>query len=371
MSVFRKIGKAFSFIWSLRWFKRTFLAISILALLFLVLVVGIEATPQSVQAAFCASCHEMQPEYATFKASAHSDFSCAVCHTDYTMTQIVLHGKKKVLNEVVGHFSQSYVLPLMLTKPLPNSVCESCHSPNRNLTPTGDSNLSREKHYEHVEKGITCVTCHPGVAHGTIAERQATIGGDLGSWDLNTGHQNMSWQFRMIGMSKCMECHKAQNAPLECKACHIRIVLPATHSNPTWVKDGVHGQEAYKDINRCNTCHSYSRTANALSLKDPVAEYARTNTLCIDCHKTKPQGHDQDWSSQHGQKAQLEPKYCLVCHQQAGASKNDNLAVTTCNSCHKSKHKISPNHPVPIPEGKPGGTCYTCHRAATCSKCHK
>ncbi len=368
MSVFRKMDKVYLNLLLMRWGKR----ILLLAVFFLVLVFGFNATPASVQTAFCVSCHEMKPEFATFKASAHSDFTCTVCHTDYTVGQVLLRNKKKVLNEVVAHFKKSYILPIEAKNKIPNSVCESCHSQSRTLTPRGDLNLSNVKHFEHVSKGITCVTCHPGIAHGTIAERQATIGTDFNSWDENKGLQNMQWQYVTIGMSQCLDCHKTMSVSQDCATCHIKIVLPASHKTPTWVKEGIHGQEAYKNIDNCKKCHSKTQTFNSLQLNDPIAEYARTNTFCFSCHLKKPEAHNQDWGWKHGSKALENTKYCLVCHQQGAAQKNANANQITCLTCHNNKHRIPSVHPVPIPQGtRPAGSCYTCHSPNKCSVCHK
>jgi Cytochrome c7 and related cytochrome c/Class III cytochrome C family len=52
-------------------------------------------------------------------------------------------------------------------------------------------------HREHVEKGVTCQTCH-----GPVQERDALR------------------KERDISMAACMECHRARQASVACNFCH-------------------------------------------------------------------------------------------------------------------------------------------------------
>ncbi|WML46921.1 NapC/NirT family cytochrome c [Neobacillus sp. PS3-34] len=55
------------------------LAVLFLALLTSVGFIGLETTSNSK---FCSSCHEMKPEYYTWKASTHSEVDCVSCHIE-------------------------------------------------------------------------------------------------------------------------------------------------------------------------------------------------------------------------------------------------------------------------------------------------
>ncbi len=63
----------------IRLYKFMTLTLLFLALFFSVGVFGLEATSSSK---FCSSCHEMKPEYYTWKASSHSEVDCVNCHTE-------------------------------------------------------------------------------------------------------------------------------------------------------------------------------------------------------------------------------------------------------------------------------------------------
>lgn len=353
MLLLRKVLGKGRTLWPRTWGKR-------IVILVCAGVLGITGAAQaSSKSSFCIKCHEMLPEYQTWQASTHNRLECVVCHRD-KLNLRALEPK---------HISTNYLLPLELKKPIPNSICESCHTQARTITPSGDIIVPHDK---HLGAGVSCVDCHAGVVHGRITERQVTIDGNFERWDTAVGRTNMAWPYRTVGMSACLECHQERGNPVGCKACHKQIVEPATHQETGWLQAGDHGKSAIKDVNECNKCHSNSVSLSAVPLTDQVAAYARGNTLCLNCHLQRPPGHDQTWSSGHGAQAQQDKRGCLICHQERSASKSDKAAATVCLSCHGKRHPLPQTHNIPLTkDSKPIESCYRCHVEKVCTQCHR
>jgi len=343
-----------------RWLKRLIFLLCLLVLGTIGLTVAISST--SASTVICQACHEMKPEIVTWQASDHAKVACIQCHTEINAT----HFFKLI------HFTKKYNLPIQVKTPVADSTCESCHSNNRTITPTGDLIVP---HQNHAKAGVACVTCHIGVAHGGIAERQATIDTDLGSWTAVMGRQNMSQQYKTIGMSDCVACHKdntASKAPQNCEACHSRIVTPPSHKTAAWVANGVHGQQAQNDIDACNKCHSNTLSLVRVPNDNKAIAYARSNSFCADCHsKNKPASHNVK-PFLHGNQATQNRSNCLICHDENKATKADGANKTVCMSCHNQQHTTPEFHPVPIQSATgPNASCYKCHIESSCIKCHK
>ena len=181
-----------------RWLKRLFF-------LFCLLALGTVSLTQAPSASFvCQACHEMKPEIATWQVSSHSKIACIKCHPGIHVEHLFQ----------LIHFTKKYYLPIQVKEPVPESICINCHSSNRVITPKGDLIIPHQK---HDQAGITCTECHIGVAHGGIAERQETIDGDFSHWTAVIARQNMSWQYKTLGMTECMTCHKDTKGPQDCE----------------------------------------------------------------------------------------------------------------------------------------------------------
>ncbi len=335
------------------------------------LMTAVAATAVKVTSlpAFCGSCHEMRPEYVTWQASAHNKVACVTCHVAPGLAPALKH-KLASWKQVYDHVTKKYYLPIQMGGSIPNETCEQCHTTVRHVTPSGDIKIPHDK---HLAKGLTCIKCHPGVAHGTIAERQVTIDGDFARWTATVGRENMARGFLVLKMDQCVSCHKDNKGPLTCESCHQEIVRPPTHGQVSWVNAGEHGRAAYQDVQACNKCHSNTLSFKTQRSSDQVASYARNNTYCVQCHRIKPPGHGAGWNVQHGVQARQDQRGCLVCHEQATAKKSDQIAATVCMECHRPHHGFpGPSHPIPLTRGtQPDGRCWQCHPQDTCAACHR
>lgn len=137
---------------------------------------------------FCASCHEMAPEYSTFTASAHNQISCVQCHIKPGFTNMITH-KMKSVKEVYYHVTG---VPEQIVQTeeeaVSNENCLQCHSKNRLVTASGDLKVN---HKGHIEKDIPCITCHAGVVHAKMATRGINVEEVRGEWTKESAEKLM------------------------------------------------------------------------------------------------------------------------------------------------------------------------------------
>lgn len=368
----------------LRLYKLLTLTVLFLALFFSLGAFGLEATSSSK---FCSSCHEMQPEYFTWKASSHSEVDCVTCHIEPGFKQTA---KEKIglVTKAVNRSHDQNVAPIRMPDEIPDSTCESCHNVlQREFTVSGDIIIPHDK---HKEEDVTCIQCHGGVVHGEIADREMTFKTDYDKWDSDLGEAAMAdIKWTRPTMDTCMECHESRQVTTECSACHTTGMLPTSHEKADF-KTKTHGKQAKNELTDCNSCHKYM-SADQLegyegsSVLDKYIDtdsnkadktertYAKENTYCQDCHKLRPESHTTSFFGNHGTQASENEERCYTCHE---PNRSNTAATNTvnCASCHQMKHlnKWRENHPVAVGNAsKPQESCYTCHVKKTCSNCHK
>jgi nitrate/TMAO reductase-like tetraheme cytochrome c subunit len=373
-------------------FRYKLLKIATLTIFFLALFAsigftGLKATSSS---SFCSTCHEMKPEFYTWKASTHSEVDCVNCHIEPGAKNLA-KDKANGLLQVYKKETNTYTAPIQMPKDIPNEACDRCHNmKNRDTTPSGDLIIPHDK---HLAKDIKCVQCHSGVAHGKIAERNVTFKSDYAKWDETLGKSMMSnVKFTSPKMETCMECHENRNVSTACETCHTTRMLPKSHKETSF-KTGDHGKLAEKDIKECHKCHEYMSTTEIKDLGQEVSasqqflsggtvkpdtitaqEYAKENSFCKKCHTQRPPSHIKGFTTLHGPLANQNKQRCFTCHdeQDTGFNKITNV---TCNSCHPAMHAgfdYRATHPIELPPNqKPVESCYQCHNKSKCQSCHK
>ena len=362
------------------------LTVLFLALFFALGAFGLEASSSS---SFCSSCHEMKPEYYTWKASSHSEVDCVSCHVQPGAKNIA-KDKAEGITKIFKKETNAYTAPIQMPKEIPNSACEQCHDMSKRQVTSSDDLII--PHDKHLVKDIKCTQCHSGVAHGKISERNVTFKSDYDKWDTSLGKSMMSdIKFTSPKMETCIECHEAREVSTECKTCHSSEMYPKSHKQTSF-KAREHGEAAKKDIEKCNSCHQYMSdevikdmqnvsptqqflTTGTISDKSISAEqYAKENTFCKDCHLTRPASHVKGFVNLHGPLAETNRQKCLTCHeaQKTGFNQTSNV---TCSSCHPASHadkNYKEGHPIPLSAAqKPVDMCYTCHYKPKCTACHK
>jgi len=277
---------------------------------------------------FCALCHPMQVPNA---AELYPPSACDDCHVGYT------EGRP----EHCGPTGQ----PLE-TAPPPEPVV----APAARLT---------FGHAVHVDAGIPCLDCHPGVDQADLATRD-----------------------HLPAMADCMGCHDGIQAASECTTCHLQgdegrfltdmgggVTLqptgqlrPDDHGHPRWLQ--LHEASAKADASTCDSCHAPQD--------------------CLDCHDgidKRLDLHPADWTMTHGLEASRRSQDCYACHE----------IEADCQSCHTQAAVLPGAFPSPINEANPGqlrfhpdgwegvvgeipGPEHHSHRARrsldTCQSCH-
>jgi nitrate/TMAO reductase-like tetraheme cytochrome c subunit len=372
-------------------FRYKFLKIMTLTILFLALFsiigfTGLEATSSSK---FCSSCHEMQPQYYTWKASSHSEVDCVSCHIEPGAKNLA-KSKANGIVELYKKKMDTYIAPIKMPSLIPDEACERCHNmKNRNVNTSGDIIIP---HTKHKEEEIKCVQCHSGTAHGEISDRKVTYKSDYGKWNEKLGALTMSdTKFIRPQMDTCMECHEARKATLECKACHETTMVPKSHKTESF-KAGGHGKIQPSKLKYCEQCHSYMSTEKYdLFKEDPVyqtylkngttsssstvtvPQYAKTNTFCKNCHGKRPSSHNiPAFMTKHGTLSK-DTQRCFTCHENRITSASP-VTKVQCSTCHKSRHKVTwrKGHPINLPENqKYNKSCLKCHIEKTCASCHR
>ncbi len=368
----------------LRLYKYLTVALFFIVIFFSLGMVGVETTSSSE---FCSSCHEMKPEFYTWKASTHSEVDCVNCHIG-SGAEEYSKAKANGLLQVYKKATQTYTAPIQMPKEIPDEACDKCHNMKlREVTPTGDLIIPHDK---HMEKDVECIQCHSGVAHGKIADRKVTFKSDYDKWDTKLGESMMEKKFTSPKMEECIDCHKARNITTECSACHTSNMYPESHTKKEF-KLASHGALAKEDIQECNVCHEYMslneitlfnnqpaytqylRNQKIESKQVSAQDYAKENTFCKDCHKQRPSSHENGFINKHGSLANENEGTCLTCHdlQKNGQNKISNV---TCNSCHPSSHENKDwrkTHPINVPSGtNVNESCYKCHNEKKCQSCH-
>jgi nitrate/TMAO reductase-like tetraheme cytochrome c subunit len=372
----------------IRLYKIMTLTVLFLAIFFALGAFGLEATSSST---FCSSCHEMKPEYYTWKASSHSEVDCVSCHTESGIKQTAKDKADLIVKAVKKNYNES-AAPIRMPKNIPDSACEKCHNVlQREFTVSGDIIIPHDK---HKDKEIECIQCHNGVAHGEIADRKMTYQTDYEKWDSKTGALAMSdLKFTSPDMDTCIDCHKARKITTECSACHSTGMVPKSHEKADF-KTATHGKQAAEDLEKCHLCHkdmsteelqgydevsvvtSFLNEDNPETTQKNHFDYARDNTFCQDCHNKRPASHDSNFFGKHGTVANKSQESCNACHDVKKSSTPGENQVN-CSSCHPSKHSQKQNwkvknHPISLDGVKrPTETCYTCHAEKSCSTCHK
>ncbi|QCJ44118.1 cytochrome C [Bacillus sp. S3] len=357
----------------------------LLAIFFFIGFFGLEAASGSK---YCSSCHEMKPEYFTWKASTHSEVDCVNCHKDPGVQQIAKVQADEVIKKIKKEKTTAAAI-IRMTKEIPDSTCEECHNmSNRIVSASGDIIIP---HDQHSDKKINCTQCHSSVAHGKIADRNMTFNTDYSKWDASVGKAAMAdLKFTRPTMDTCMDCHIARKITTECSACHTTGMFPKSHKKADF-KTKTHGAAAKTDLNDCNSCHKYM-SSEALEGYDKASTidkylnqgdrinsnkneqaYAKENTFCQGCHKARPVSHTSTFIGNHGVEADKDAEKCYTCHSSNRTNTSSDNTVN-CSTCHSKKHQNNwrKGHPIPAENvKKPEARCYTCHVEKTCTSCHK
>jgi nitrate/TMAO reductase-like tetraheme cytochrome c subunit len=268
---------------------------------------------------FCGlACHEMNPYYQTWEASVHHQVNCVQCHIP-SGTWNFVKTKFFALREVWVHFTGQVKQPIMVTRKIPNSVCEKCHPPTTLAQPVQLFTASFS-HSGHAGKVPYCVDCHAQLVHTPI--------------------QGVAYAPPQA-MAYCLTCHDGKTVPNNCDYCH---------------------QAPHPPRGSCQDCHNTSSwVPGAFHHPVPLAGPHAT-VLCETCH-TQATGTSMGF-----------PAGCIDCH----GNHHQDPRLTLCARCHTTTHFVPstfvhPQEGPHVPTGETPIPCAACHTttfaSASCS-CH-
>lgn len=224
--------------------------------------------PASSNVLFCGqACHNMNPEYQTWKVSSHSKITCTACHVDPTLYGLayekIVEGPLGLLHTV----TESHEKPIneashVSQEKLPAVRCERCHA-NENRKFTFSSGIYMD-HKAHGKAGIQCAVCHNRVTHLGAEEFEPL----KSEWE---EAEEFKFKNYLTMKDGCFRCHSSnkqlrdehalhliknhKEPPSACKTCHTKEFkkMPLGHANGDW-RDK-HGAEVVKNLKYCLTCH--------------------------------------------------------------------------------------------------------------------
>lgn len=217
---------------------------------------------------FCGRlCHSMNPQFQSWRRSAHSGAACVDCHADKGFPQAVTSRFRLLVHGVVPEIGGKYSVPLNRNgdygrKRVPNKRCESCHERVRDGE-VDRSNL-RVEHEEHVKTGMRCTSCHNRVAHPGAQEYAPVAGAKKGFEYLDN-----------LSERACFRCHKkgggTKTVASDCESCHpdnktvqeresVKKLREMHADRSRWLRGTGHGKTASKvGLSPCTVCHDIAK----------------------------------------------------------------------------------------------------------------
>lgn len=280
--------------------------------LFLVLLIGFGwFVHYSSSPEFCNTCHYMEPFYASWKESSHSDVGCLECHVEPGAFNYVRR-KIAAVSEVVKTITATEA-----PKPhaeIGDAAClrEGCHETRLEKPVVKFARKYHFNHAKHLEelrrgKKLRCTSCHSQMVQGehiTVTESVCFVCHFKG--------RKPAWESHLVG--DCTSCHAAPSEPVE-------TVWGDTFEHQQFLDRGV----------SCWRCH-----ADSVQGAGDVPKQ-----VCRDCHHVpeKLVRYDDskfmhDW---HVTKRKVE---CFQCHSEIrhGLQPEPESDGMTCARCHSGGH---------------------------------
>jgi nitrate/TMAO reductase-like tetraheme cytochrome c subunit len=322
---------------------------------------------------FCASCHEMAPEYTTYTASAHNQISCVQCHIKPGFVNMITH-KMISLKEVYYHVTG---IPEQIVQTEHEAVsdqnCLQCHSKNRLVTASGDLKVN---HKGHIEEGVPCISCHAGVVHAKIVARGINTEEVRGEYTEETAEKIMEKKYLSPNMGTCIDCHdKVNNGEKPWK--DVAYLVPP---NPEHVEEeldknekkatGKETEHATEGENAEATAAAHDQKTQDLILQalGKQQKDVKLSMACETCHKkvTIPKDHKvEGWNQSHGSTAIQQLDKCMDCHQDSkwirDIPKEDLMTLLKMKDAKQETGKYTPNLTLVKDEARINNFCSACH----------
>ena len=327
---------------------------------------------------FCSSCHEMQPEYSSYTASAHNQITCVQCHIKPGTVNMLTH-KMKSLKEVYYHVTG---VPKQIVQTeeeaISNQNCLQCHSKNRLVTASGDLLVN---HKGHIEQDIPCVTCHAGVVHAKMATRGINVEEVRGEWTKESAEKLMEEKYLRPNMGTCIDCHdKVNNGEKPWKVAAYNVppnpeeVEKKLEESKTAAANGAKTDTA-KEVESAEVqtespealaaAHDEKTQSIILQAVGKEKKDVKLSMECTTCHKQTevPKTHKKvDWNNNHGTTAIKKLDTCMDCHQDSKwvreIPKEDIISLLKMGN---QKVKYTPNVTLAKEQARTNKFCSACH----------
>ncbi|PLS04343.1 cytochrome c3 family protein [Neobacillus cucumis] len=324
---------------------------------------------------FCSSCHEMQPEYSSYTASAHNQISCVQCHIKPGAVNMITH-KMKSVKELYYHATG---VPKQIVQTeeeaVSNQNCLQCHSKNRLVTASGDLKVN---HKGHIEQGIPCITCHAGVVHAKMASRGINTEDVRGEWTKESAEKLMEEKYLRPNMGTCIDCHDKVNngeKPWKDPAYSVPPNPEEVEKKLEETKTAANGEEkaeakteAASEVNTTETLASANDEKTQSIILQAIGKEKKDVKLsmeCTTCHKQTevPKSHKNlDWNNNHGTTAIKKLDTCMECHQDSKwvreIPKEDIISLLKMGN---KKVKYTPNVTLAKEQARTNKFCSACH----------
>jgi len=319
--------------------KKRLIILAILAGAFLVFsVAAVELTSHS---GFCASCHFMQPYFASWESSTHKEIECSKCHyPPGGSIQSKLRKKIEGLVMVGRYWTKLYVKSKPWAEIKDESCLQSgCHDKRllEGQVPFNNVVFDHKVHFGDLKRGkkLQCVSCHSQIVQGehiTVTE------------------------------STCFICHfkESEHYPEidDCNHCHSRGIL--TDDNTSRYNHSLVFDKGFA----CDKCHTNTIIGDG--------EVPPVN--CYKCHMEQERlGQYEDTDLMHSVHIALNKIECNQCHLDIQHKiQKDIETIADCQSCHTDYHQAQKilytgeggrgvDHPVPNIMLEKGLSCKGCH----------
>jgi hypothetical protein len=340
----------------------------IIVLTIIILFVGLYGGYSSWNAASpeqtCAGCHEINPSFHTWQASAHRDIKCVECHG--TALSNGWHSLKEKANMVLTHFTgntQNSDIRLseeQLMETMKN--CNNCHQMEYSKWLSGGHSANYERiflneaHNRMEQPYWDCLRCHGMFYEGTIYDLVEPVS-TTGPWRLldekqaerpvvpcfachqmHTDNEPLgiqrAWDDRNATIQQRKDTQVSRNSAASLFIRAEQMYLRAEQlPNPSMYSNGTILQTSDNPLQRlCIQCHAPNHQYISGSEDDRTPRGVHKGLSCMSCHEA----HSND-------------ARCITCHP---AISNCGLDVTTMNTTYLDKGSKNNIHFV---------SCEDCH----------
>ncbi len=314
----------------------------------------------------CASCHEINSSYMTWKESGHREMACKECHGSALSNG--LHSLREKLGMVTTHISGGNVDDLRMNESQYLETldrCANCHRSQFALWLSGGhsatySAIFLDSVHNHTEQlNYDCLRCHGMFFDGTVEDLVQPLD-KAGPWHLAKPEKANDPTI------PCFACHQVHKEGLPSQRPDysnpkqiqrnrvVEAAIPAFYNRSdkmyfdatvlpqakVWDGDSLITGSGDVRQNLCSQCHAPNGMKHAGSSDDQTPRGVHQGLSCMVCHKN----HSNDARSS-----------CNLCHPHISncgldvktmnttyfdsKSPND-IHFVDCTDCHKDKLKI-------------------------------